>query len=97
LKAPWTSRWGQGRRTVATVCPRVGEALWPVGHSPFSDETETSRSVPLVIDWQGNFVDDLLSNQLVLVKPPISKVVDLREHYKFVKGIMSWFSLVGEI
>jgi hypothetical protein len=50
LKAPWTGRWGQGRRTVATACPRVGEALWPVGHSPFSDETETSRTVSLVID-----------------------------------------------
>jgi hypothetical protein len=50
LKAPWTDRWGQGRRTVATMCPRVDEALWPVGHSPFSDETETSRTVPLVID-----------------------------------------------
>jgi hypothetical protein len=34
LKAPWTDRWGQGRRTVATACPRVGEGLWPVGHSP---------------------------------------------------------------
>jgi hypothetical protein len=41
LKAPWSDRWGQGRRTGATTCPRVGEALWPVGHSPFSDETET--------------------------------------------------------
>jgi hypothetical protein len=41
LKAPWTDRWGQDRRTVATACPRVGEGLWPVGHSPPSDETES--------------------------------------------------------
>jgi hypothetical protein len=33
LKAPWTDRWGHGRRMVATACPRVGEGLWPVGHS----------------------------------------------------------------
>jgi hypothetical protein len=38
LKAPWSGRWGQGRRTGATASPRVGEALWPVGHSPFTDE-----------------------------------------------------------
>jgi hypothetical protein len=34
LKAPWADRWGQDRRTVATACPRVGEALWPVDHAP---------------------------------------------------------------
>jgi hypothetical protein len=32
LKAPRSDRWGQGRRTGATASPRVGEALWPVGH-----------------------------------------------------------------
>jgi hypothetical protein len=31
------------------------------------------------------------------VTPPISKVVDLCEHYKFVKVLMSWFGLVSDI
>jgi hypothetical protein len=32
LKAWWPDGWDHGRRTAATVRPRINDGLWPVGH-----------------------------------------------------------------
>jgi hypothetical protein len=60
LKTSRPDRWGQGRRTGATAPPRVGAALWPVGHCPLTKlnrgsmvpSVVTDRAISNVINFQ---------------------------------------------